>query len=261
MIYSLYSHQDPHSLSRSSLESAIKCTAVAWFSTPPPHPPFVLKMPMHLKTSHEQSDTRFIPQKKDITQSQISKIKIIKVIQNLWQCQHPKITVITPDRKLNALTDEKGFYSFFPYASSNLTLMQMSPEAMKHMWWRWACVTKGGPRSQATRVGRFRNMWCLVESWLSHLPLLDSIYNEQLTYCCLFCSFQAFIWQEHLMCHRKKCLLAAFAMSHSLCWCWHPGQHGGGEKNTRKKATTLHVYSSNSSWSDIILTWNIETIW
>lgn len=77
----------------------------------------------------------------------------------------------------------------------------------------WAQVTL------ATRVGRFRKMWCLLESRLSHLPLLDSMYNEQLTFCCLFCSFQAFIWQECLMRQRNKCLPAAFAMSHSLNWC------------------------------------------
>lgn len=77
----------------------------------------------------------------------------------------------------------------------------------------WAQVTL------AIRVERFRNMWCLVESWLSHLPLLDSMYNEQLTFCFLFCSFQAFIWQERLMRHRNKCLLYAFAMSHSLHRC------------------------------------------
>lgn len=144
MIYRLYSHQDPHSLSVLSRISDQVHSCCMIFT---PHPPFVLKMPMHLRTSHEQSDTWFIPHKKGMTRSQISKIKIITVIQNLWQCQHPKITVITPERKLKALTDEKGFYSFIPYVSSNLTLMQMGPEAMKHTWWRWVCVTKCGPRS------------------------------------------------------------------------------------------------------------------
>lgn len=44
----------------------------------------------------------------------------------------------------------------------------------------------------ATRVRRFRKMWCLVESRLSHLLLLDWMYNEQLTFCGLFCFFSRF---------------------------------------------------------------------
>lgn len=136
-----------------------------------------------------------------------------------YQCypKHPKITAITPDRKLNALTEKKGFYSFFPYASPNLPLMQTGPEA--HVMEMSMCDQRWTQVTLATKVGRFRRMWCLVESWMSHLPLLDSMCNEQLTFCCLFSSFQASIWQERLMCHRNKCLLAAFAMSHSLYWC------------------------------------------
>lgn len=141
--YTVYTHIKIHTPSQPSLEPEIKCAAVAWFS--PAHPPFVLKMPVHLRTSREQSHHLF--HKKRRSRSQISKIKIIKVIQNLWQCQHPKITAITPDRKFNVLTDIKGVYSFIPYASPNLTLMQMDPEAMKHMGWRRACVTNGGFRS------------------------------------------------------------------------------------------------------------------
>lgn len=212
--YTVYTHLKIHTLSQSSLEPEIKCIAVAWFSPPPS---FCLKVAHASENLPWAVWHTIYSTKKDITRSQISKIKIIKVIQNLWQCQHPKITAITPDRKLNALTDIIGFYSFRT-RHPTLHSCKWALKPSSTTWWRRACVTNGGPRSPWW-IGRFGNMWCLVESWLSHLPLLDLMYNEQLTFCCLFCSFQAFIWQEHWMHHRNRCLLAAFAMSHSLHWC------------------------------------------
>lgn len=72
--------------------------------------------------------------------------------------------------------------------------------------------------TQATRCRKFRNMRCLVELWLESSSvhfLIQSIMTseEQLTFLCLFCSFQAFIWQGFLIRHRKKCLLAAVSFS------------------------------------------------
>lgn len=90
----------------------------------------VLKMPLLLRTSSQQSDTWFIPLKKK-RRYPASNLEDQDAICGKSSCLKPlampasQITLITPDRKLNVLTDEKGAIHSSRTPQPNPTSMQM----------------------------------------------------------------------------------------------------------------------------------------